>query len=165
MSESNGFLYSEARFAKHVGITSEECRFMRNLCLKEGQHWKKTQREIVLTLPAIKRLCVALKNRPSTLKLSECRNVPPQEKNGACEVLAIEDKPSVTNPRKLRVKRIFANPYMLLAYDLTGGEFNVRVPSNLNFIPHQELKAAPDAGAPGFWVLVGPVPRVKGRWI
>lgn len=159
---ASGFVYSERRLAVHVGLSEEDAKFLRTQHLKSGVHFKKEGREIALTLPAIKRIWRELKVPPNTLRLSDCTLE--QKKNGA-ELVCLPDRVSEKNPTSLRVTRIHMNPYVLRAVDGLGVEVDVLVGSNCKFVLGMELPAVPDEKRPGYWRLVGPLPRLKGRWI
>jgi hypothetical protein len=65
----------------------------------------------------------------------------------------------------MTVIKVTENPYMVLAKDAHGALCSVRVGNNANFVVGMQLKAAPDNVNTGFYRLLGPLPRLRGRWI
>ncbi len=161
---TDAFQYSEARLAAHVGLSRDDCTFLRRQHLTADADWKKKAGQIALTKEAIKKLWRAMSNRPSTLVLSECSLAPP-EKNGANgEALALEDRVSEANPKLLTVRKIWENPRVLYAADAQGREMSVIVGNNSHFVVGMQLPAVPDPVHLGFWRLVGHLPPRRGRW-
>jgi hypothetical protein len=160
----NGFDYSEARLAAHLGLARDDAKLLRKKTLAEGVHWQKKAGEIALTRAGVKKLWAALKAGPSTIDLSACLMLP-REKNGAAsEPLRLPEAPTFARPAQLIVKKIYPNVKVLLATDQAQRDWRVIVGNNTLFQPRMTLPAVPCPAHPGYYQLVGRLPRRKGRW-
>ena len=163
---SAGFVFSESRFAAHVGLSRDDAKKLRKQHLAEGVDWAKKDREIALSKSAIKKLWRGLECGPNTLDLSAClldvaeQNQPTNQTSP----LALPEPVTFARPAKLRVARIFPNVRILQAVEPCGDTRHVIVGDNTLFVVGMELPAAPSAAHPGYYQLVGKLPRRRGRW-
>jgi hypothetical protein len=93
----------------------------------------------------------------------KCLNQFLELKNGGEKELEQAPPPPESEERMLTVHALQQNPRMLLASD--GFLIrSVEVGDSANFIVGMKLKAIPHPTASGYWLLVGPRPKYKGRW-
>lgn len=162
---SNGFEFSEARFAVHVGLSRDDAKLLRRQHLAEGEDWAKKHGEIALSRGALKKLWRVLRNAPSTLNLSACALEPLAKKDAAAAaLLALPEAVTFERPARLKVKRIYDNTRVLLATDQAQRDWTVIVGKSEHFVLGMELPAVPSTAHPGYYQLVGKLPRSRGRW-
>jgi hypothetical protein len=160
----NGFDYSEARLAEHLGLARDDAKMLRKKALVEGVHWQKKAGQTALSIAGVKKLWSALKAGPSTIDLSACLLLPREKSGPTTEPLRLPEAPTFARPAKLIVKKIYPNVKVLLATDQAQRDWRVIVGNNTLFEPRMTLPAVPCAAHPGFYQLVGRLPRRKGRW-
>ncbi len=167
------FKYSEAKLANRIGISRGEVKILRDDHLIEDRDWKKFAGGVALNNRGLKGIWCALRSRPATFDLSQCL-IGASKKNGSVGELSgasANGEPirlgwaSMPIPIPMTVIRVTENPYMLLTKDAHGALCSVRVGSNANFVVGMEINAAEDRVNAGFYRLLGPLPRLRGRWI
>ncbi len=165
---ANGFRYSEARLADCIGVARPDLKGIRDRRLKIDRDWKKVGGEIALSNAGLRMVWHALQIRPHDLDLRECLILNGAKKNGAhSDGPAVGEKillgsSAMPIPALMRVTRIPANPSLVLCHDQHARLCSVWVGKNENFIIGMQLQAA--QGGDGMWRLMGPRPRLKGRW-
>jgi hypothetical protein len=168
------FKYSERKLARCIGLSRDDLKAVRDMHLELDRDWKKVGGEVALNNGGLRRVWRVLEIKPRTLDLRECLILNGTEKNGAengvspaCES-AVPEKillghQALPIPSVLRVTRIPDNPSLVICHDLQARLCSVWVGKNENFVVGMSLKAA--IGGDGMWRLLGPRPRLRGRWM
>lgn len=170
---ANEFKYSEGRLARCIGLSRDDLKEVRDMHLELDRDWKKVGGEVALNNPGLRRIWKVLQIKPRALDLRECLLLNGAEKNGALppngEQAVVEREKILLGsqampiPMVMRVTRIPENPCLVLCHDQHARLVSVWVGKNKNFVVGMSLKAA--QGGDGMWRLLGPRPRLKGRWL
>lgn len=164
--DKGDYVYSEARLAEHIGISRKNLAAVRIKALTKDVHWANRRGQIALSLKGVSHLLMQLDLGAAVLPTNwheECLLDPPA-KNGEV-LLLLMDRDHHPAPIKMRITRIFPNPYLVEAQEPGRSQrYRVTVKSNLRLITRMEIDCIPDPGRPGFWQMIGRPPRWRGRW-
>jgi hypothetical protein len=163
---ANEFRYSEAKLAAELGIHRLDIKSVRDRCLKPNRDWKKVAGTVAFNNRGLRGLWRELDARPASLDLRSLL-LSTAEKNGAAgEALAIAlgDR-AMPIPMVMRVTRIPENPCLILVHDEHRRQHSVWVGRNENFVIGMQVKVGPHLSMPGMLRLLGPLPRLRGRWM
>ena len=142
--------FVESMLADRLGVTRGALEEFRSHALKKSVDWKRQNRQVLLSEPAVKKILRQLHS--PDLDYSGCA-----EKNGEHPTPMILE---------LTVTRVFLNPRLIQAATSTGEQVLVWVSKNNNFRPRMTVKAHPPGPqpAPQIYRLEGRCPRFPGRW-
>lgn len=143
-----GPLYCEKKLAKKIGVTDDDLRFARE-ALQPEVDWQVHKKMIVFT-------AVGLPHLLEFIRATLAETVPATFED--CRIDAGTNGAAI----EMEVVRIYPNRRLLQARTTTAELVNVRVRTNVNFVPKMKLKARLESGTT--WEMEGRCPRTKGRY-
>lgn len=173
-NEASGFPFRQSRLVNRLGVSIDVIREARE-GLVEGVDWMHRGQVVLFSQVGVDRLAARLKVNAGTRPDVESGDVSPQSKRGPIALLP-ERASSLESVVAMRVVAIPRNPHLVVCVPadgagmpvkpLAGGaapRANVKVQSNVNFVPGMLLKARP-AEVVGMFNLVGRCPRFRGKF-
>jgi hypothetical protein len=148
------FTLPEPVVAKSLGISKGELRFLRKQHLKEDLDWKKTSAGVAFSRSGVKNLLSNI-GRPEESHFIEDL----LEKKGARPA----GEKNLNGSTSMTISKLPPNPCVVLAVDDRQKLCTVWVGRNEKFVVGDKIEAEPHPKQPGFWRIVGPLPRDRRR--